>query len=385
MNSNEKTSKIIVNSLGNISDEASANLPTTSCLNRMVQSIRSQKEDHFPKFNDLSDLVIPEEYTFTIKGKPFLIHDSQDGKNRIIAFSTTKNLKLLKKCSIWLSDGTFKVVPVIFSQLYTLHGLYKGKVLPLVYFLLPNKKKKVYKSALNVIKNNIEDYEPSEILIDFEPAFIKSFNKLFPSTRIKCCFFHFMQCLYRHVQECGLQNMYTNDVAFMTSIKMIASLTFVPVHDVLFAYDSLIMTEYFVANDDLLSQFLNYFEFTWVGQKTRNNTRKPPLFGIDLWNSYEDVKNDLPRTNNAVEGWHHRFANIIDKQHAEIGTMINSIKKEQNLTEVLIEQLKTGREIAQPKRKKYKTFDTRLKNVIDDYDRDNIVEYLKNLSSIIAF
>lgn len=115
-------------------------------------------------------------------------------------FSTEKNLKFSKKCFPWQADGTFKCLPTIFCQLYTLHGVYGNTTIPLVYFLLPSKKKKIYKHAAEVLKNMLEDYEPGEIILDFEFAIINSFNKLFSNAHIKACHFYFGQCIFRHVQ-----------------------------------------------------------------------------------------------------------------------------------------------------------------------------------------
>lgn len=41
-------------------------------------------------------------------------------------------------------DGTFKVTPSIFFQVYTIHVMYKDAVVPLVYALLPNKTEETY-------------------------------------------------------------------------------------------------------------------------------------------------------------------------------------------------------------------------------------------------
>lgn len=112
----------------------------------MVQNIRANKIDKFPITDGLCDMVIPPIYTVTNKNKQFLMYDSEDGKNRILMFSTTKNLSFLKSCDLWHCDGTFKVVPILFSQLYSIHGFVDGKTLPLVYFLLPSKKKNIYQS-----------------------------------------------------------------------------------------------------------------------------------------------------------------------------------------------------------------------------------------------
>jgi len=43
-------------------------------------------------------------------------------------FGTEKSLALLCQSSLVLMDGTFRCVPKIFKQLYTIHGEINGKV-----------------------------------------------------------------------------------------------------------------------------------------------------------------------------------------------------------------------------------------------------------------
>ena len=44
---------------------------------------------------------------------------------------------------------------------------------------------------------------------------------------------------------------------------------------------------------------IDYFEDTYIGR-----LRRAPLFDLALWNMYDQTIGDLPRTNNAAEGWH---------------------------------------------------------------------------------
>lgn len=144
--SDEKTSKVIQQGIRDLSEEAKSIIPSSSSLNRTVQNIRSNKIEAF-KVMDLNTMVIPENYKKTFSDKKFLMYDSEDdsdyGGQRFLIFTTNRNLKVLKKCSIWQADGTFKCVPLIFKQLYTIHGIFKKKTVPLIYLLLPNKKKKL--------------------------------------------------------------------------------------------------------------------------------------------------------------------------------------------------------------------------------------------------
>jgi hypothetical protein len=56
--------------------------------------------------------------------------------SRIIIFETEDFF--LKMCSTdkLYSDRTFDSVPGIFTQLYTIHGFYKGEMIPFIYALL---------------------------------------------------------------------------------------------------------------------------------------------------------------------------------------------------------------------------------------------------------
>ena len=68
---------------------------------------------------------------------PFLLQDSgKDGTERILIFgdATMKNLLSLSKT--WLVDGSFKLSPEIFYQIYTIHVELNGLALPCVYVLL---------------------------------------------------------------------------------------------------------------------------------------------------------------------------------------------------------------------------------------------------------
>jgi len=44
------------------------------------------------------------------------------------------------------------LVPSIFNQLYTIHGINYSKVVPVVYILLPNKKRRYLQTYVFVIK-----------------------------------------------------------------------------------------------------------------------------------------------------------------------------------------------------------------------------------------
>ena len=64
------------------------------------------------------------------------------------------------------------------------------------------------------------------------------------------------------------------------------------------------------------------------------------------------VKNDLPRTNNDLEGWHNRFAGTFQQRHAHILNFIKGLQYDSALNHHSMAQLLAGA-VAQPQRKIY--------------------------------
>ena len=76
-------------------------------------------------------------------------------KTRILIFATKNNLDELEQEVRWFGDGTFKVAPKSFKQVYTINVIRENRNLPFVYALLPNKKTKTYRILFRVIQRYI--------------------------------------------------------------------------------------------------------------------------------------------------------------------------------------------------------------------------------------
>lgn len=104
----------------NMSVSVAAALPQPKS---MIQAVRRSRDDQeLPKQpTSLYDLVLPDDLIY-VDDVRFLQYDSGAGSDRILIFSTERNLQLLKRASVMAMDGTFDIVPPLFSQLYTLQG-----------------------------------------------------------------------------------------------------------------------------------------------------------------------------------------------------------------------------------------------------------------------
>lgn len=98
--------------LAGVSAGTVAQLPERENLKQSIRRLRNKKTDRSP--TSLSELVeLPEKYRKMVNGDQFLIHDSRDHDGvvdeRVLVFSTKKNLQLLAASPMWFMDGTFKV------------------------------------------------------------------------------------------------------------------------------------------------------------------------------------------------------------------------------------------------------------------------------------
>ena len=141
---------------------------------------------------------------------------------------------------------------------------------------------------------------PKFITIDFEQAAILAVKLIFPNVIIKGCNFHFNKCMYTKLQDLGFQSAFINKKSSDRNVINIRNLYKKNV--CAFAFMSpreigklwvMIMDEYQAIEN--IEGFYDYVTNTWIDDDA--------LFDSVLWNYY-DFKS--LRTNNYVEGWHHR-------------------------------------------------------------------------------
>ena len=169
----------------------------------------------------LSDIVLDGEWTETLDGRDFLL--ANDGDEKILVFGTEEYLKKLSQADVLFMDGTFYTAPSMFCQLYTIHGLWHGQMIPLVYVLLPNKTRETYTRMFRLLQDALIArniiWSPNSFQIDFELAVIRAIEMLFPNAQIRGCLFHFCQSIWRKVQELGLVIPYREDSSVQRLIK----------------------------------------------------------------------------------------------------------------------------------------------------------------------
>ncbi|KRZ65443.1 hypothetical protein T08_10945, partial [Trichinella sp. T8] len=117
-------------------------------------------------------------------------------------------------------DGTFKIVPEWYQQMFTIHVFIAGKLVPLVYCLIVHKDLSTYRGSVGggptAANNRPDPYTASDIsggahtrlLLPFLPAVV------------------------RKVTDLGMRTSYIHEAATKKKVKMLLATAFLPPHDV---------------------------------------------------------------------------------------------------------------------------------------------------------
>ena len=166
--------QIITGELEGISEAAAVSLPLMNSIRRNIRQQRHRNELPNPP-NRAEIPVLPQMYQLTSTGGQFLRYDSGIGDDgRILIFPSNQGLELLSNSEHWFCDGTFKVCPEIFYQVYTIHALVNGRALPCLFALWPNKNQQTYQIFFREISHLVPGI-PQDILFDFERAAMNTF------------------------------------------------------------------------------------------------------------------------------------------------------------------------------------------------------------------
>ena len=130
------------------------------------------------------------------------------------------------------------MAPLIYKQMYNFSANIKGKVLPIMYTLLPYKKESIYFKLFKMFKD-IPNFSPKEITVDFELGVINALLKVWPAIIIFLCWFHYCQSLWRNIQTKKLVKGYETDELVRKLFKYLKFLPFVPPKDVILAFNKI--------------------------------------------------------------------------------------------------------------------------------------------------
>jgi len=156
---------------------------------------------------------------------------------------------------------------------------------------------------------------------------------------------------------------------------MIPALAFVPPDNIFVFFEEL--TDFIRGrfNNDC-DEILDYFEENYIGRFRRNAPRRAPLFAVNLWNMFHRTFDELPRTNNCIEGWHRGFQATVASCHPTFWKFLAMLKKEDRLNRVKMLQARGGHQPPQ-QRRRYADANRRLTRLVDNFPNYEHIRYLR--------
>jgi len=216
-------------------------LQNNEALRKMIRRKRNKVTSAPAAPIDLKTLHLPEIYKtyspYDGISEQSLLADSGQESDRVLIFGRLSGLKILKNSRTWYCDGTFRIAPLLFSQVYVILKEALGDVHPIIYALLPSKKASVYEKLLNMLKTLEPDLNPDSISCDFELAAFTAIKDAFPNVQIFGCYFHLCQNFRSKLGDLHLISRYKNEPEFCIHVKSIIALAFVSISDLVDALD----------------------------------------------------------------------------------------------------------------------------------------------------
>ncbi|XP_064622572.1 uncharacterized protein LOC135484815 [Lineus longissimus] len=122
------------------------------------------------------------------------------------------------------------------------------------------------------------------------------------------------------------------------------------------------------------NEFHDYVNRNWMNADAR--------YSRNIWNQYDRL--DEARTNNAVEGWHHKLNQYVGKAHQNLFELLQFLKKEELYQRSELHRLEAGGR-PNPRRLTYIRLDQRLQRLkmqLENRQRD-IMGYVDAVRHII--
>lgn len=264
---------------------------------------------------------------------------------------------------LYFGDGTFKV-PSPFYQLYSIHVDIDScedttNVVPIIFFLLPNKTQSTYERMFSIIKYHFGIYI-RRFKCDYEIAQINAFQMVFSDADLTGCYYHFSKAVWRKSVKLNVTN--TKEGREITRLS--ANLPLLPstyIHEVW----AKIVEEAQQKGSDCISQFINYFYKQWI---VTMNAEKISCY------------KQRHRTNNALEGWNRRYNARVGRKKG-LPLYVHALRKE-----AIWQELKYKRTLfeGQKRKKNDYIFDKKYKRKAKKLEESEIsaFNFLKRVSHI---
>lgn len=347
--------------LRQIFDEESARVPDAAAARvgygQVVSSLQKRRRKEMPAeprsvgevSSHLQDFVLSK----MPDGSNFFRGEVGNGDERAILFASDHQLQALSSTTNVNADGTFKVVPRFYKQLFGIYVIKEGHCFPLVFTLMTHKSAKLYTAVFEEIKRLVPGFSPQQMQADFEEASAIAFQAVFgEDVLVIGCFFHYAQAILRRVGQEGLLVRFLNEDDFKSFVLQLMALPLLPAN--LIEEGVNILAE----NSDAGAQrMIQYVRSYWISRVGVNRL---------------SVNGQVNRTNNGVESYHSNLRRLTPHDHPSVYILTEILQKEATKCPTEMTRLAAGHTLTHKKKVKYVLNDNRIRQQCRLLDQNQV-------------
>jgi len=310
--------------------------------------------------------AVAETRYATLNGSVFF-RGSVEADGSAIMFASDEQLQLLSTATTVFIDATFKTVPRLYYQLFTVFVQQDVFLFPVFYALMTRKTRELYSAVFGKLKEAVPSFSPVNIraMADFEEAAVSAFKHIFgEAVSVHGCWFHFTQAVIKRAKKMGLTTPYRDDSTARKCIRALTCLPLLPEIDMANAIED-IRQQCAAACDEfqpMLNQLCSYVKKHWI-----NKTSIGP--------GCLTVRNCDVRTNNGVESFHASFRRRVQVTHPNIYTFLTRLQEATSDYMADVRRLRNNKQKRRPKRKSNLMNDRHIKQLIERYDAGNYTTF----------
>ncbi|XP_069142293.1 uncharacterized protein [Argopecten irradians] len=242
------------------------------------------------------------------------------------------------------------------------------KQVPLAFMLMSSRRTQDYEAVFQKLKDRVGECQVQGFVLDFEAACWTAVRTVFPDTELKGCSFHWAQAVLRKVGNLGLRPTYDRREGVHQFVKQLLALPFLPAEQIEPAFRMMSAR----ANTPELRDLTAYIDHQWMQSRVW-----PPV----NWSIHQQSV----RTNNDVEGWHHRLNGKAGRANLPFYMMVPLLLQEASLVTIQM-RLVSQNALQRHQRTTYRRIQGKITELWDDYDADRISTsaFLRRVGHIYA-
>lgn len=338
------------------SQEAAQQLSFPSIESSMYKR-RRLAQPALPTTTAEADNIVRDSRYAQINGELFYrgVADAHDNGSALL-FASEQQLELLKSAGQVYFDATFKVVPALYYQLFTIFAPHADATFPVLYALMTRKTQALYRAVFEMLKALVPDFAPTLAMADFEDAPVSAFQEVFGNVAVAGCWFHYAQAIVKRLQKAGLKEAYQRQNDVKDTVQCLICLPLLPgreIEQALYEVRAAISSD--VERTHQLQQLVAYVKRQWIDKATVGPDRL-------------SVRDCQSRTNNIMESYHAALRRRIIVTHPNLFVFLGHLQRATTDYMTDMARVRNGLSIRRPRRKAAVQNDARIQTCIRKFD-----------------